>query len=420
MPTSKKVKVVIPVTQKKKKKSKMSKKENQEMTRLGSLLRNLGAIGGSSVGALVGHPLAGGAAGRSLGAVISRWLGSGDYQVSQNSFLPQSGSNNIPMMHKSGQSVVIRHKEYVCEVMGSTSFQRKLTLSINPGNPQLFPWLSGIAGFFEQYRIKGMVYHYVPTSGTAVSGTNPAIGSVMLQTSYRANATPPSTKVEVLNEYWSSEGAPNVEFCHPIECDPKENPFNVHYVRQGPVPDGDSELLYDLGSTHICTSGMPGANVVGDLWISYEIELLKPVIYSDTQSLNSRVATINPSNTTPFGTLYNRGMSDMELSGDGNTLYIPVRKYSYYRVTVCYTGTGFNSIVTPTWTQCSVATYGGATTARQMYSPSPGVFWMYTAVILTDASQETVTLTISTMTPTTWSTGSFVEVDYLGVNNPYS
>jgi hypothetical protein len=66
---------------------------------------------------------------------------------------------------------------------------------------------------------------------------------------------------------------------HPIECDPKENPFAVHYVRKVAVP-GSELLLYDMGKTFIATQGMQGTNTVGDLWVTYEVELKKPMVSS--------------------------------------------------------------------------------------------------------------------------------------------
>lgn len=186
-------------------------------------------------------------------------------------------------MHSSSQSIVVRHKEFLGEITGSTTFSVDRTLVLQPGDKATFPWLYSIAARFQQYRVKGMVFHYVPTSGLAVTGTNPAIGSVMIQTSYRASDSPPSSKVEMLNEYWSCESAPDTAFCHPIECDPRENPFSIHYVSTtGTLPTGDSALMYNLGKTFVATSGMPATgNVVGDLWVTYEIELSKPQVTSN-------------------------------------------------------------------------------------------------------------------------------------------
>lgn len=147
---------------------------------------------------------------------------------------------------------------------------------------QTFPWLSTIAQSYQEYAVKGMVFHYIPTSGSAVSGTNPALGSVMIQTSYRSNDALPTDKVSLLNEYFSNEVVPCSEMAHPIECDPKENPFSIHYVRNTAIPTTDSPLMYDIGITTVATSGMPATgNVVGDLWVTYEVEFKKPIIASN-------------------------------------------------------------------------------------------------------------------------------------------
>lgn len=277
-----------------------------EVTALGKALRMLGGLGGGALGNLAGVGAPGAVIGQGLGAQLSRWLGQGDYQVATNSLLRQSASGVVPMMHQNGQSVVVRHKEFVTEVTGKTAFTVQRRLSINPGLSQTFPWLSGVAAQYTEYTIKGMVYHYVPTSGNAVSSTNAALGTVMLQTSYRANEAAPSSKVEMLNEYWSNEAKPSEPFCHPIECDPKENPFNVQYIRTGSVPSTDNVLLYDLGTTTLAVSGQQADDIVlGDLWVTYEIELRKPRLTDLTgESLPTFKAssTANINTTTPFGT----------------------------------------------------------------------------------------------------------------------
>jgi len=207
----------------KKTKAKAQKERRKEVTLIGQALRSLGGLGGSAVGGMLGNAAVGHSMGSSLGAAISKWLGTGDYQVKQNSIVQSSlkGAGAIPMMHNMGQSVTIRHKEFVCSIRGSQNFTVQRFFLLQPGDTNTFPWLSGVANRFQQYRIKGMVFHYVPTSGYAVSGSNPALGAVMIQTSYRANDSEPTSKVEMLNEYWASENIPSDSFCHPIECAPQ-------------------------------------------------------------------------------------------------------------------------------------------------------------------------------------------------------
>lgn len=264
---------------------KKAKKNKQSVSAIGQALRVLGGLGGGAAGAFLGHGDLGRQAGTSLGAALSRWLGTGDYTVNSNSIVRTlRSSDSIPMMHLNNQSVVIRHKEFVGEIRGSTNFQISQSFVLNPGMSASFPWLSAVANSFQEYRIKGMVYHYVPSSGS-IASANPALGTVMIQTSYRSTDTTPPNKMEMLNEYNASESVPSESFCHPVECDPKENPFNVQYVRSRDVPAGDNRLLYDLGVTHVAVAGQQtSGNVLGDLWVTYEVELKKPLVSSNVTS----------------------------------------------------------------------------------------------------------------------------------------
>jgi hypothetical protein len=144
-----------------------------------------------------------------------------------------------------------------------------------------------------------MVFHYIPSSGDAVASTNPALGTVMFQTSYRSTDATPTSKVEMLNEYWASENVPAQAFCHPIECDPKENPFNVQYVRTGTLPSTENQLMYDLGKTFVATQGMQTTgNPVGDVWVTYEIELKKPLLASNVSNAIDTYEAYNSTATT--------------------------------------------------------------------------------------------------------------------------
>nr|WRQ65089.1 structural protein [Tolivirales sp.] len=256
-----------------------------EVTSLGRAIRQLGSLGGSALGAAFGQPSLGGTLGAGAGAALSRWMGQGDYSVNSNSLWAGKTSNSIPAMHKSDQSVRISHREFLTRITGSTTYAVRARFNLNPGLSSTFPWLSQIATRFQEYRIHGLVFHYIPTSGAAVSSTNPALGAVMMQTSYRASDAAPTSKVELLNEYWSTETIPSEPCFHPIECDPKQSVFPSQWVRSAEPPSGESVMLYDLGVTSIAVEGMPASgNVVGDLWITYDVELRKPLVTSDVVS----------------------------------------------------------------------------------------------------------------------------------------
>lgn len=395
---------------------KKAKKKEKELTLLGSALRALGGMGGAAVGTMFGNPMAGSAAGTSLGTVISKWLGSGDYSISQNSLTQRvaRGSDAIPMMHSEGQSITVRHREYISEIKGSTGFAIQRFFLLQPGDANTFPWLSSLASKFQQYKIKGMVFHYVPTSGYAVSGTNPAIGSVMMQTSYRANDSTPGSKVEMLNEYWANEASPADSFCHPIECDPKENPFSIHYIRTSPVGTNDSPLLYDIGVTYVATSGMPATgNVVGDLWVTYEVELSKPLIASNVvdASPSGFVSGLSPvpGNWFPSTGLTTSGA--LGVTASGLVVTFPIGTLGTYILSFDIpAATTFSAVDlsgAPTLSNCSFAVrnaIGDSAYIRTVLTgtaPALGRAFFQTAVTLADPSAiATVTLPAGAWTGT--------------------
>lgn len=298
-----------------------------EVSLIGQALRAIGSAGGGVLGGMLGSSGAGAAAGNNLGAAVSRWIGAGDYSVGSNSIVKQTrASPHVPMMHSQNQAITVRHKEYLTQVTSSQAFKVAQTFTLNPGLEATFPWLSNIARNYQEYSIKGAVFHYVPTSGNAISGTNNALGSVMMQTTYRSTDSPPVSKVELLNEYWACESIPSESFCHPIECDPKENPFNIQYVRTGTVPAGDSKLIYDLGTTYIATSGQQADGVVlGDIWVTYEIELRKPILFSNATFANEEFSAVYGGTLTSssiFTTLVGT-VGSLPLTAAVNTVTIP-------------------------------------------------------------------------------------------------
>lgn len=355
----------------------MSQKDNS-VGLLGQALRALGTAGGAAVGGYLGNPVTGGAVGNSLGATISRWLGAGDYTVGSNTLVQRvsNGSPAIPAMHNAGQSVVIRHKEYLGEITSAQAFTVRHQYDLNPGLSYTFPWLATIASQFQEYRVKGMVFHYVPTSGI-FNSSSAALGSVMIQTSYRATEAAPASKVEMLNEYWATESSPAEGFCHPIECDPKENPFNVQYVRTGALPSAENQLMYDLGRTFVAVSGMSNSTtVLGDLWVTYEVELKKPIVASSVSNvLNvctvSSLAGFNPTPGTWFastGTV----AGTFRVTMGSQTILFPKGKTGVFTIMVRIAATGNFTAMdlsgAPTLSNCIAANvYPDSTTPNTYY-----------------------------------------------------
>lgn len=372
MPKQKKVQIVVPMRATRNKNKKKSTAEKRELTRLGWALRSLGGLAGASAGALVGAPTAGSSLGTNLGATLSRWLGSGDYTVKSNSIVTSLNSSDaIPAMHSSAQSITVRHKEFLGVITGSQSFTVQKTIELNPGLPEAFPWLSTIASKFQEYQIKGAVFHFVPTSGVAVSGTNPALGSVMIQTSYRSNDTAPGSKLEMMNEYWSSEACPSAPFCHPIECNPSETVLSSRYVRNTAVPATESQLFYDLGVTYVATQGQQAdGNILGDLWLTYDIVLRKPLMRSSiTDTAQDVQIDVGTGTNNPFQSpVYPYGTHGFNFNSSTRILTFPEGSAGIYDVTAVWMGGSAGNFPIPTGafaasncTTTTVCAIGGTT-----------------------------------------------------------
>lgn len=328
------------------------KKKTKEPTAIGQLIRALGSAGGAYLGGYAGQAGLGGAAGHQLGAMASKWLGFGDYHVTKNSILTKS-SDSIPFMHKEDQGIILRHKEFVGTLTSTTDFTVQYQMPLNPGMVT-FPWLKDIAAKFQEYRFRGVVFHYIPASGAAISGTNSALGTVMLQTTYRPSDSAPASKVEMLNEYCANEVVPSESVIHPIECDPKQNPFAVQFVRSIPVPAGESILNYDLGKTFIATQGQQAiGNYLGDIWVTYEVELIKPVYSSNITTNALSDFEFSGATTTAYFDTPLTSVDTMGLTFSGRTITFPAG---------C--GTRFVIVLSFVDSHLSLNTWGGTTTTN--------------------------------------------------------
>lgn len=352
----KQIKVVLR-RNKNKKMSQQTKNKKSQVTILGKVFRELGGFGGGAFGSMVGHPQAGGAIGRQLGATLSKWLGAGDYTVAHNTIL--KSTQGIPSMHQTDEGVTIRHREYIGPVYGAQNFTVQSNFVLNPGMSATFPWLSGIATKFQEYRVNGAVYHYIPSSGSAVSSTNPALGTVMMSTSYRATAPPPTDRIQMLNQYWSSESVPSEAFVHPLECAKFSSPTDVLFTRGTVLPTTDNAMMYDFGITSIATGGQQSTgNALGDLWLTYEVEFLKPQVNSNVDFgglFAMAKSTTTPDYTNIFTTMSLSPVNSLALTFGTNSFTIPAFSPGTYEGILFWNGATISptTSVGYTYTNCS-------------------------------------------------------------------
>lgn len=213
---------------------------------------------------------------RALDSVWS-FFGKGDYTLKSNSLVDAGGSisSGVKIQPAGPRETRIIYREYIGDVVSDSAGGFKLgSYLINPGNADLFPWLSTVARCYEQWTPNGIMFEFKSTSSEYVSSQ--ALGSVIMATDYDTYDTLYANKVEMLNSAYSNEAKPSQHILHGIECDPRDTPNMIMYCDHGDIPSGADQRDYYLGRFQIATQGGPASAVtLGSLYVHYDITFRK-------------------------------------------------------------------------------------------------------------------------------------------------
>jgi hypothetical protein len=258
----------------------------------------------------------------------------------------------------SGKAPRIQHREYIGPIL-APSAPADFNTSFYPIQPgfvgagSLFPWGASVFGSFEQYVLHGMVLEYVSTSSNYAPGGG--LGSVSMSTVYDAEAPVLSTLLAVNNNEFTTSANPSVSFYHPIECAPNKGATDVKYVRKQNSSALTDTRFDDVGIFQISTAGLSAAagTQIGELWASYDIELLKSVLpdihigttavydlgtAADVGALATSIVP-NPQNSLPAKLT---GVRNSALSGT-YTLALPGQyNGNYFLLIIFQAGPGFS------------------------------------------------------------------------------
>lgn len=263
--------------QKPKQKVKKNKKSGSTINKslnkmLGSVGETIGNLALPGIGGLAGKALAQG--GHKLFKTIT---GYGDYQVKSNSLM----NGGVPIFaNKNPGNNRFVNREFIMDVKSSQNFLKRLDQEpINPGNPNLFPWLSNIAQNFQEHIWHGLIFQFKSTSGSAISSTNNALGTIILGSQYNPYDQPFSNKQNMENTMYSSPSAPDKDTIHPIEC-ARAQTVLTHLCNRNSTNNGSNQdsRFYDLAVLTLAAVGMQASDInLGELHVSYDIEFLKPI-----------------------------------------------------------------------------------------------------------------------------------------------
>jgi hypothetical protein len=222
----------------------------------------------------------GGAPGRLVGDAISKISGYGSYTVNHNTLQKSTLYNDegVPSFSSIGHGNRIRHREFITDVIAPPvpNEYDVRGLRISPENSSLFPWFSKLASRYQKYKVHGMVFYYRSTSTDYQNS-----GTVAIAVNYNATEGVYTNSESMLNAMFAVSSKPSLSFAAPVECDPSTSPDGGYYVRHPSNITGVTDLrLSTVGVLNLATYGLsvdPGT-VLGQLWCTYDIELLYPYV----------------------------------------------------------------------------------------------------------------------------------------------
>lgn len=278
---------------------------------------------------------------------------------------------------KNGSSdarIRIRHREYIADVLGSTAFSA-VSYSINPGLVSTFPWLNQIAQNYESYQFNKLSFEYETYSSTATAGT------VILAVDYDAADSAPANKVEALSFHNAVRSAAWQESCFKCDIQDLKKFGSQRYLRAGSLASNLDIKTYDIGNLILAVQGMSGASAIGELYVSYDVDLMTPqlnaaagVNYSAKLVGSGSVAKGTPLGTSPTitGTLAITASS-------GTTVTLPMAGQWLFNINGTGTSVGTGATITGTATSTSVdSNYQGTDYAETFVvkTTAPGQTWI--------------------------------------------
>jgi hypothetical protein len=315
-----------------------------------------GGAAGGALGGFLGDRLGLGGPGRALGKfaggalgdLMSHITGFGDYQVKVNSLL-NGGAEvpegmPVPQFVDKGHCVTVCHREFIGNVyVPSNPADFVLTsYRVNPANSGLFVFLSQLGWNYQQWAPRGMVFVFKSMSSSTVTAGGP-LGTVAMAMNYNAGLPEFADMREMLNSEYATATKPSSSIVHAIECDPALSSYPVRYIGDAEEASSDPQM-YDWGLFQIATSGLPGTagDILGELWVSYEIDLFKPRIAP--YPLNNGVLTttsgvaadaILGTGDPDFeeGVIQRENSNHLKFLAPGNYMLV-----QYYDFSVSYTG----------------------------------------------------------------------------------
>jgi hypothetical protein len=245
----------------------------------------------ATVGGLLGPK------GAAAGHALSTITGYGDYTVTKNSLMNQTVvgemADQVPVFKNQGADTRVKHCEFVMDLkVPSTGPTYSVTaLPIDPTDINTFPWLASVAKKYQKYKVKGMVIGYRSTS-TDYNNSGVVAIAVNYDPAERAYASMDT----ILNTKFAVSTKPSNSMLAPVECDPARSPQDGYYMKHTTSYDVTDATIRQtrMGTINVATQGLslPAGTTIGQLYVSYDIEMLYPYMSEAAVSTTSGISGV--------------------------------------------------------------------------------------------------------------------------------
>lgn len=174
--------------------------------------------------------------------------------------------DTAPKFRSSRGEYHISNREYVGSISGNSTYA-VTSYPVQPGMSTVFPWLSKVANTHQKYTIRRIKFTYIPSVGTDYNGR------VVLALAMDPLDPEPINKAEIFQYGTSIEDAPWKQIN--LVADAKERNNSELFVRRGYVDNSDIKT-YDHSKLFVAVSNCTDTNIIGDLFVDYEIALRVP------------------------------------------------------------------------------------------------------------------------------------------------
>lgn len=222
----------------------------------------------------------------------------------QNGLAPVNVSRAIS--NRSSAVFRVSHTELIVSPLAGSIDYSVNNVSVNPGLPNLFPWLSSIAPLFEKYSFERLQFRFMSMSNTSQTGStlmsfdyDPTDAAPITYSSFTMNT--PSLSVSSWKDC--------VLVVPPVHLRRRRN----LYTRDGPVPSGSDPKFYDIGSFNYGAIGNADESNLGTIFVDYTVVFTMPQSYSPKSDTYVDVENATGQDAAnPFGTVE----GDINLQGD--------------------------------------------------------------------------------------------------------